>query len=547
MEELDLFKSEKLALAVESLAESVIITDPGGTITYVNPAFESITGYSSEEAIGKNPRILKSGQNPPELYKDMWDTLLKGKRWHGKVINKRKDGSTFVADLTISPIWSKTGRILSYVAVQHELTEKLNAEEKAHLATQEYKVLHDVAKALHTPDGTKTMLENVLKAIINFDELKVECKAGIFLADNEHKVLRLFAYVGKFSDEFLEKEQKVPYGECLCGRAAASGEMIVSNDCFTDDRHDRIFDDMTSHGHYIVPLQSQDTLIGILFLYTDPHPPWYERSQEILLSIGGLIADAMEKSRAEDRQRETNRELTAANEKLKDLNELKNKFLGIAAHDLRNPLYLIQAYSEALIQRDSFGPLTEKQEKFLKSVYSSSKEMAFLLNDLLDISKIESGKCVLEVNKADFNALLKKRFELHQLMADKKNIRLHLDLGQVPVFSFDENRIMQPVDNLISNAIKYSPPESNVYISTHYKGNLLEFSVRDEGPGLSPEDQKLVFGEFQTLSAKPTGGEKSTGLGLAITKKIVTLHGGEVGLTSKPGKGSTFYFTIPLN
>ncbi|MFQ5443501.1 MAG: PAS domain S-box protein, partial [Nitrospinales bacterium] len=481
MEELDLFKSDKLALAVESLAESVVITDPGGTITYVNPAFESITGYSAAEAIGKNPRILKSGQNPPELYKDMWNTLLEGKRWKGRVINKRKDGSTFIVDLTISPIWSKAGRILYYVAVQHELTEKLNAEEKARLVTQEYEVLHEVAKALHTSEGTKPMLENVLKALTHFEELKVEYKAGIFLADEEKKVLHLFAYVGNFSKEFLEKDKEVPYGECLCGRAAASGEMIVSNDCFTDDRHDRIFDDMTSHGHYIVPLQSHDKLIGILFLYTDPHPPWYERSQEILLSIGGLIADGIEQSRAEERQKKTNQELTVANEKLKDLNELKNEFLGIAAHDLRNPLYLIQAYSEALIQRDSFGSLTEKQKKILKIVLSSSKEMGSLLNDLLDISIIESGKVVLKKKKANLNTLLKKRIEFYQLMAHKKNIELHLNLGQVPVCSFDENRIIQSVDNLISNAIKYSPPKSNVYITTQQKGNSLEVSVRDEG------------------------------------------------------------------
>ena len=300
MEELDLFKSEKLSRAVEALAEAVIITDPGGTITYVNPAFETITGFSAEEALGKNPRILKSDQNPPERYKEMWDVLLQGKIWRGPVINKRKDGSFYHAKLTISPIWSDTDRVLSYVAVQHEITKELELEEQARLATEEYKVLHAVAKALHKNEPLKEKLNHALQAITLFDELKVEYKAGIFFADPEKKVLNLFTTIGEFSQEFMEKDKVVPFGDCLCGRAAESGEMLVSNSCFSDDRHTRSFTDMTAHGHYIVPLKSRDKLIGIMFLYTDEDPPWYERSQEILLSIGDLIADAIEYHRQEE-------------------------------------------------------------------------------------------------------------------------------------------------------------------------------------------------------------------------------------------------------
>ncbi len=327
MGQLDLFKSEKLTKAVESLAEAVIITDPGGTITYVNPAFEKITGFSSKEALGKNPRILKSGQNPPERYKEMWDILLKGEVWRGKVINKRKDGSFYHAELTISPIWNDAGRILSYVAVQREVTQQLELEEKARLANQEYKALHGVAKALHDAVGMKEMLNNALQAITNFDELKVEYKAGVFLADEKNRVLHLTTTIGQFSDEFMEKDREVPYGDCLCGIAAESGEMLVSNSCFSDKRHTRLFQDMTAHGHYIVPLKSRDKLIGIMFLYTDENPPWYERSQEILLSIGNLIADAIEHKRIEEKMQKQNQELAAANNKLKELNELKNKSL----------------------------------------------------------------------------------------------------------------------------------------------------------------------------------------------------------------------------
>jgi GAF domain-containing protein len=204
--------------------------------------------------------------------------------------------------------------------VESQKSETLSEEAKEQIrkSTEEYRVLHNVAKALQSTEGTKKMLQEAMKAIVEYGELQVEYKAGIFLVDEENRVLNLFTWVGEFSDQFLESEKVVPYGECLCGRAAASGEMIISNNCFSDKRHDNVFDDMKAHGHYIVPLKSRTKLVGILFLYTDPDPPWFERSQEILLSMGSLIADAIEQRKAEEQIREKNKELH-------DLNDLKNK------------------------------------------------------------------------------------------------------------------------------------------------------------------------------------------------------------------------------
>jgi signal transduction histidine kinase len=413
------------------------------------------------------------------------------------------------------------------------------AEEQIRKRTEEYRVLHNVAKSLQSTEGTLKMLQEAIKAIVEYGELKVEYKAGIFLADEEKQVLNLYTWIGDFSEEFLESEKVVPYGECLCGRAAASGEMIISNNCFSDKRHDNQFKDMTAHGHYIVPLKSREKLVGILFLYTDPDPPWFERNQEILLSMGSLIADAIEQRKGEEQIRIKNKELH-------DLNEMKNKFLGIASHDLRNPLFLIRSYSEILID-GSPGSINEKQKKLLQKIFNSSDFMKALLENLLDISKIESGNIELEKTVQDYNETTKNQMELFQLLAQKKQINLHLNLGELPPFAFDKNAVIQAIGNFIGNAIKFSPPDTNIFVSTENRENKARFSVRDEGPGISDEDQKLLFGEFQTLSAKPTGGEKSTGLGLAIVKKLVNLHGGEVGVTSELGKGSTFFFTLPLD
>jgi len=230
--------------------------------------------------------------------------------------------------------------------------------------------------------------------------------------------------------------------------------------------------------------------------------------------------------------------------KLGDMNELKNKFLGIASHDLRNPIYIIRSYSE-ILRDSSLGPVNEKQRKLLNKIFDSSEFMRSLLDNLLDISKIESGTITINKDRNDFNDLIINQIEIHQLIAKKKNISLHFEKEKILPLEFDKNAIAQVVDNYIGNAIKFTPLDSHIHITTKNLGERVQFLVKDEGPGISNEDQKLLFGEFQTLSAKPTGGEKSTGLGLAIAKKLVNLHGGDVGVISEVGQGATFFFTLP--
>ncbi len=236
---------------------------------------------------------------------------------------------------------------------------------------------------------------------------------------------------------------------------------------------------------------------------------------------------------------------SAAELQLFELNQLKNKFLGIAAHDLRNPLASIQGFSELLLG-DDMGPLTEDQHEFIKTIHSLSQDMLNLVNDLLDVSVIESGKLELKRQPGSLKVLIKERIRINSILAEKKQIKLHESLTTVPEVSFDYSRITQVVDNLISNAIKYSPSGSNIFVSLNQQGMKAQISVRDEGPGIEPEEQKRLFGEFQRLSTKPTGDEKSTGLGLSIVKKIVEAHNGTAAVESQPGAGSTFTFILPI-
>jgi PAS domain S-box-containing protein len=238
-------------------------------------------------------------------------------------------------------------------------------------------------------------------------------------------------------------------------------------------------------------------------------------------------------------------EIKKQNKLLQELNDTKNKFMGIASHDLRNPVYVIRTFSEVL-KDGGVGDLNGKQKELVEKIFNSCNYMRSLLENLLDISKIESGKIDLDLKVQDLNFLAKTQVELNQLLAQKKNIQLHHDPGDIPKIALDKNAMVQVMGNFIGNAIKFSPPNTHIHISTRQEGSYVRFSVQDEGPGLSDDDQKLLFGEFQTLSSKPTGGEKSTGLGLAIVKKIINLHKGEVGVESRLGQGSTFFFKLPI-
>ncbi|MBC8286721.1 MAG: CHASE domain-containing protein [Nitrospinae bacterium] len=238
-------------------------------------------------------------------------------------------------------------------------------------------------------------------------------------------------------------------------------------------------------------------------------------------------------------------ELTLANQKLVELNDLKNKFLGIASHDLRNPLASIRGYSKFLLDKGTQVKEDTRQE-FLTTIKNVSGNMLELISNLLDISVIESGQLKLNPALSSMKKLVEEKIHLQQILADKKHITLHADMESVPEFYFDSNRMGQVVDNLLSNAVKYSSPEKGVYVKLVSDDETMTLSVKDEGPGISTDEQGQLFQHFQKLSARPTGGESSSGLGLAIAQRIVEEHQGSIWVDSQFGQGATFYFSLPM-
>ena len=229
---------------------------------------------------------------------------------------------------------------------------------------------------------------------------------------------------------------------------------------------------------------------------------------------------------------------------LLELNELKNKFVGMAAHDLRSPCSIINGYSE--LMKSSASMDDAERDEFIGIINEVSGNMIKMLGDLLDVSAIESGRLVLEPAKGDLGDLIEQRVTFLSILSEKKDISLTCQKADgLPQISFDSDRMCQVIDNLITNAIKFSESGTAILVTADADDEGIRFQVADQGPGIPPEDLDKMFGTFQKLSNRPTGGEKSSGLGLAIVKKIITAHKGTINVESEVGKGSAFIVTIP--
>ncbi|MCX6277664.1 MAG: HAMP domain-containing sensor histidine kinase [Bacteroidetes bacterium] len=236
------------------------------------------------------------------------------------------------------------------------------------------------------------------------------------------------------------------------------------------------------------------------------------------------------------------RELAKKNRELYELNKLKNQFLGIASHDLRSPIGVILSYSEFMLNE----PGGDDQEELIRRIHSAGQFMLGLVDNLLDIANIESGQLEINFSNEDLGKVLSEVMIMHEKFARTKSMRITFTEPVIPVYALiDRPKIEQVITNLLTNAMKYSFPNTIIVISLEVENGAARISVKDQGQGIREEEVQKLFKPFQKTSTRSTAGEKSTGLGLAIVKKIVEAHQGEVGVNSELGKGSEFFFTLP--
>lgn len=231
------------------------------------------------------------------------------------------------------------------------------------------------------------------------------------------------------------------------------------------------------------------------------------------------------------------------NKKLKWLNEEKNTLMGVVAHDLRSPVNMIKGLMQLITGVKTMSDDENSSDKYLHLIRMSTQKMSDMIDKVLDISAIESMKVNLDMKKMNLTELLEKSSETFDLLAKKKNIAIHnsFDASTTHFASVDPSYFDQTIDNLISNAVKFSDSGEKIYLDIKSETGSVIISVKDEGPGISDEQQKNLFKKFKTLGAKPTSNAQSTGLGLSIVKKFITAMEGEISCESELGQGTTFF------
>ena len=479
----------KLSRALEQSAHGIVITDPSGTIEYVNPAFTQMTGYTAEEAVGQTPRILKSGKHPAEFYAELWETIRGGETWQGEIVNQRKDGSLYWEAQSIAPIFDEEGHITHFVAIKQDITERKHNEEQIR------KLQRAVEQAAHSvviTDRTGT-IEYVNPAFTQVTGYTAEEAIG-----QNPRILKSGKHPRTFYQHLWNTIQR--------------GEIW--------------------HGEFINRRKD-----GSLY--------WERASISPVKDDDGHITHFVAVKEDITQQKELEAELQRARDEALEANRLKTQLLGNVSHDMRTPLGGILGYSEMLLE-GALGELSSEQRKAILHILQSTQQLIDFTNDLLNQAELESGRLRLHITKFPPHELL-KTISATQSIAEAKGVHVHIETDpNLPETIYgDPYWLRQILANLLGNAVKFTE-EGHIWVRLlGLEDEHWAIQVEDTGVGIPLEAQKHIFEPFRQVDGSPTRRYKGSGLGLSIVKQLVDLMHGEIRLESEPGKGSKFTVILP--
>jgi len=296
------------------------------------------------------------------------------------------------------------------------------------------------------------------------------------------------------------------------------------------------------------PLMREGIPIGVIMIRRTEVCPFSDKQIKLLKTFADQAVIAIENVRLFQEIQDKNRQLEIANERLKELDRLKSDFVSNVSHELRTPLTAIKGAVDLLL-REVPGSLNEKQTHYLARVRSNTQHLAGLINDLLDLSKIEEGKIEFNGGRVSLGGLVQEVVETLRPVAAEKPVAIEVTAPETSILVWaDRDKLTQVLMNLIDNAIKFTPAQGKVMISTARNGTeWVQISVNDSGPGIPSEEKEKIFQKFYQSAEVGKAKPKGTGLGLAISKALVELHGGRIWVESDANHGSTFFFTLPLS
>ena len=483
-----------LSRVVEQSGASIVITDENADIIYTNPFFTEITGYSREEALGKNPRVLKSGHTVSEVYRHLWETITAGKTWKGALQNRKKDGTLYWEGCTISPVLDSQGKISNFLAIKNDITERLKLEHQLAAQTKEFKLIVD-------------------HAAIGLAHLK-----GRYFLWVSSNCAGMFGYTD-------QEEMKNITVDILFKDVAACQETNRRAALFF--REGKVFHDEQL-------MRKKD---GSLF--------WCALTGQVIHK-GDPGQGAIWLTRDITIQKEVEHQLQQSKEEATRVSREKSTFLANMSHEIRTPMNAIIGMSQLALDT----PLDKEQHYFIDTIYQSGEFLLDLINNILDFSKIESG--MLELNNQSFRleTVIMRVCRTLEHLARKKGLHLEYTIEpDVPEFVIgDSLRLHQVVMNLISNGMKFTEKGGvSVHISVQElrsKECVLRFQIQDSGIGIDPQKIGSIFDVFIQADSTVTRDYGGSGLGLSICYKLCRMMGGDITVASEVGKGTTFIFTL---
>lgn len=382
---------------------------------------------------------------------------------------------------------------------------------------------------------------------------------SILLVDEQKKYLSTYKFLSKtMPQKTIDKLSKIKIPISTKGGVSAyvamSGFPIQIKDFDTleyeiDNRYDKIgIKYINPKSNILVPIKFSNKVIGVLQMHNTTQKISLGEDEIFkIYAICSIIGSAIQNSQFFEKIQNSSTIIEEKNSELEQMIEEKNKLIGIVAHDLRTPLAIIQGLTFVL-KNESKELITDEYANLFDDILGSVARMIALIDELLDYSSVMNGDINIKSEEVDLNEYLINVYKLNKILTEEKGIKLILNIeDKLPKVKIDKNKISQVIENLLSNAVKFSKEGTIILINAFTQNGLVKVNISDQGPGIREEYLETLFEYFKKTDNKPTKGEKSTGLGLAICKRILDLHEGEIGVNSKPGKGSTFYFSLPVS